>query len=70
MANKGAHPQINKPTIKSKKVFCYRNNELIAVYDGVMIASRATGVRFQNIHKICNGYKSTLNGLVFSYTEL
>jgi hypothetical protein len=70
MANNGAHPPINKPTAKSKKVFCYKDNELVATYDGIMIASRATGVKFQNIHKTCNGYKTTLNGYTFTFTEL
>jgi len=64
------HPKVNQPTARSKKVYCYKGTELVAVYDGLMIASRATGVKFQNIHKTCNGYKSTLNGYTFSYTEL
>lgn len=62
--------QINYTTIRSKKIFCYKGNELVATYDTLMIAARATGVKFQNIHKTCNGYKSTLNGYTFSYTEL
>lgn len=60
----------NQPTKRSKKVYCYKDNQLVAVYDGIVIASRATGVKFQNIYKTCNGYKTTLAGYVFSYTEL
>jgi hypothetical protein len=62
--------QINYITSRSKKVFCYKGTELVAIYDTLMIASRATGVKFQNIYKTCNGYKTTLNGYTFSYTEL
>jgi hypothetical protein len=62
--------QINYITSRSKKVFCYKGTELVATYDTLMIASRATGVKFQNIYKTCNGYKTTLNGYTFSYTEL
>jgi len=68
--NMGRHPRVNHPTARSKKVYCYKGNDLVAVYDGIMIASRATGVKFQNIYKTCNGYKSTLNGYTFSFTEL
>lgn len=62
--------QINYITSRSKKIYCYRDNKLVATYDTLMIASRATGVKFQNIYKTCNGYKTTLGGYVFSYTEL
>ena len=60
----------DKPTKRSKKIYCYKDDKLVAVYEGLVIASRATGVKFQNIHKTCNGYKTKLNGYVFSYTEL
>ena len=66
----GAHPPINKPTAKSKKIYCYKGEELVATYDGLMIAARATGVKVQNIFKACNGYKTTLNGFTFTYTQL
>lgn len=69
MEKKGAHPVVNQPTKRSKKIYCYKGEELIAVYDGLMIASRATGVRFQNIYKACKGYKTTLKGLTFTYGE-
>jgi hypothetical protein len=62
--------QINYITSRSKKVYCYKGAELVATYDTLMMASRATGVKFQNIYKTCNGYKTTLAGYTFSYTEL
>lgn len=67
---RNAHPVVNQPTKASKKIYCYKGNELVATYDGLMIASRATGVKFQNIHKACNGYKTTLAGYTFTYNEL
>lgn len=66
----GAHPVVNQPTARSKKVYCYKDNQLVATYDGLMIAARATGVKVQNIFKACNGYKTTLNGFTFTYTQL
>jgi hypothetical protein len=66
---KGAHPVVNQPTKKSKKIYCYKDDELIATYDGLMIASRATGIKFQNIYKTCKGYKTTLKGLTFTYDK-
>ena len=62
------HPVVNKPTKKSRKVYCFdKNGELVTIYDGMSQAARATGVKVQNIYKTCNGYKTLLNNFYFSF---
>ena len=66
----GGHAIMNQPNKKSKKVYCFKDNILVATYDGLSIDARATGVRVQNVYKACKGYKTTLSGYTFSYTQL
>lgn len=56
-------------TRRSKKIAVYKDDKLIAIYDGFSNAARATGVKVQNIYKTCKGYKTTLNGYSFKVVE-
>lgn len=45
------------------------DGKIIATYEGYSNASRATGVKIQNIYKTCKGYKTTLNGFNFRFKD-
>ena len=42
---------------------------IIKVWKSLSMASKGTGVRVQNIWKVCNGYKSSLGGFYFKYED-
>jgi hypothetical protein len=55
---------------RSKKVGQYDLEwKLIKVWPSMTECAKGTGIRVQNIWKICTGYKSTLNGFNFKYEE-
>lgn len=57
-------------TINSKKVGQYDLEwKLIKIWPSLSECARGTGIKVQNIYKICKGYKSTLNGFNFKYEE-
>ena len=52
-------------SITSKTINVYKDGVKVGVYSTLSNAARATGVKVQNIYRVINGYKSTLNGYEF-----
>lgn len=57
-------------TKRSKKIVVYKiDGTYVGTYHGFSNASRATGVKIQNIYKTCNGYKTSLGGYNFTMLD-
>lgn len=62
--------KLGQATKKSRKISVLKiDGTLVGIYDGYSNAARATGVKFQNIYKACNGYKTTLGGYIFKFID-
>jgi len=58
-------------TKRSKIIYVYdKENNLIDEVIGLSNVSRKYGIRFQNLYKTLNGYKTSLNGFNFSYEKI
>lgn len=59
------------PSKTSKRVGVYDVNwKLVKVCFSMSEAARFIGCRVQNVYKVCNGYKSTLNGYNLKFLEV
>lgn len=58
-------------TNRSRKVYQYDlEGNLVKEHKSISMAAKDTGVRVQNIWKVCNGYNSTLGGFKFKYESI
>ena len=57
---------INNPKT-SKKVYCYKNGILKAIYPSISEAARQTNSNVSHISSCCNGKRDTHNGYTWSY---
>ena len=54
--------------MRSRKVYQYDlEGNLVKEHKSISMAAKDTGVRVQNIWKVCNGYNSSLGGFKFKY---
>lgn len=52
-----------------RRVEVWKDGRLVEIYPSLSEAARAYGVAFQNVWKVCAGYKSKLRGYDFKYVE-
>jgi hypothetical protein len=53
-------------TIRSKTIEVYdKEMNLVGTYTSYANAARAFGVKVQNVYKVCQGYKTSLNNHYF-----
>lgn len=62
--------KLGTQTRKSKRIDVYKlDGTLLGTFTSFSNAARATGVKIQNIYKTCNGYKTSLNGYYFKFSD-
>ena len=52
-----------------RRVEVWKDGKLVEIYNTLSEAAKKHGVDYQNVWKICNGYKSKLNGFDFRYVD-
>lgn len=61
--------KLGTKTKKSKSVDVYKDGELFKKYETMSCAARDLQIKVQNIYKALNGYKTTLKGYEFKWSD-